>query len=260
MDGGGRLTQPLKRSRAARPAGSAARAWLSNLAELPSSIRRLHRRWSSRIQGFRLPRRAGLWATGLLFAGTLIYGAIKGGHLPEITTQLRASRDAAANAAGFRIARVAIEGRHTLSEADVLTAAGVTPRDSLLFLDLEAARARLLTSAWIADATLRKLYPGELQIAITERTPFAIWQKAGALFVIAADGTVLAPLTDRRLATLPLVVGTGAEIKAQAFLSVLAPCRNPHRRSALDHAAQERDRCAAARHEARGGTRHPDGA
>ena len=43
----------------------------------------------------------------------------------------------------------------------------------------------------IADAAVLKLYPNRLQITITERHAFALWQKNGRLSVIAADGTVL---------------------------------------------------------------------
>ena len=66
-------------------------------------------------------------------------------------------------------------------------------RTSLLFLDVEQARERLKTNPWIADATVLKLYPGELQIAIKERLAFALWQKDGRVSVIADDGTVLEP-------------------------------------------------------------------
>ena len=57
--------------------------------------------------------------------------------------------------------------------------------------------------------------PAGSQIAITERVPFALWQKDGKINVISADGTVLAPLTERRFVALPLVVGRGAETQGE---------------------------------------------
>ena len=42
-----------------------------------------------------------------------------------------------------------------------------------------AVRERLRTNPWIADATVLKLYPGELQVSIMERQAFALWQKDG---------------------------------------------------------------------------------
>ena len=92
---------------------------------------------------------------------------------------------------------------------------------SLLFLDVEQTRERLKTNPWIADATVLKLYPGELQIGIKEREAFALWQKDGRVSVIADDGTVLEPYVAPRLIELPLVVGRGAETRAKEFLALL---------------------------------------
>src|SRR5208282_724246 len=104
---------------------------------------------------------------------------------------------------------------------EILTIAGVTGRASLLFLDADAARARLLANPWIADASVLKLYPDRLQIAVTERKAFALWQKDGRLNVIAADGTVLEPFVPGRYTGLPLVVGRGAQREASEFLAVM---------------------------------------
>jgi cell division protein FtsQ len=97
----------------------------------------------------------------------------------------------------------------------------VTGTSSLLFLDVAAARERLKTNPWIADATVLKLYPGELQVSIAERQAFALWQKDGRISVIADDGTVLEPYIAPGLVRLPLVVGRGAETQAKAFLALL---------------------------------------
>src|ERR1700727_440321 len=73
----------------------------------------------------------------------------------------------------------------------------------------------------VADAAVLKLYPDRLQITITERVAFALWQKDGRVSVIAADGTVLEPFVENRYLGLPLVVGSGAERQAKDFLAVL---------------------------------------
>jgi cell division protein FtsQ len=134
---------------------------------------------------------------------------------------LKDARDGAGNAAGFRIVSVALAGQHHVSREEVLAVAGVTGSTSLLFLDVEQTRERLKTNPWIADATVLKLYPGELQIGIKEREAFALWQKDGQVSVIADDGTVLEPYVSPRLIELPLVVGRGAETRAKEFLALL---------------------------------------
>jgi len=168
-----------------------------------------------------LPNRIGVAATVLILLGSAGFGVVKGGHLEELTAALSDTRNALANSAGFRITTVAINGRKQLTQDEVLAIGGVNGRSSLLFLDAETVRDKLKANPWIGDATVLKLYPGRLQIDIVERSAFALWQRDGRLAVIADDGAVLEPYVTRRFATLPLVVGKGAETRARDFLALL---------------------------------------
>jgi cell division protein FtsQ len=176
-----------------------------------------------------LPPRMGVAATVLILLGSAGFGIVKGGHVEELTTALSDTRNALANSAGFRITTVAINGRKQLTQDEVLAIGGVNGRSSLLFLDAEAVRDKLKANPWIGEATVLKLYPGRLQIDITERSAFALWQQDGHLSVIADDGAVLEPYLSRRFISLPLVVGKGAETRARDFLALLA--RYPQVRS-----------------------------
>jgi cell division protein FtsQ len=168
-----------------------------------------------------VPHRAGIAATVLMLLGSAGFGVVRGGHLAELTSAMSDTRNAIANSAGFRITTVAINGRKQLSQDEVLGIGGVNGRSSLLFLDAATVRDKLKANPWIADATVLKLYPGQLQIDITERSAFALWQQDGRLAVIADDGAVLEPYVSRRFLTLPLVVGKGAETHARDFLALL---------------------------------------
>ncbi len=192
---------------------SAYRAWLDRLARRPP------------------PRGLGLVGMLMFLGLALGYGALLGGHVPAVVEWLKDARDQAANAAGFRIAAVSLTGQKEVSRAEVLAIAGVTGHVSLLFLDAEAARARLMANPWIADAAVLKLYPDRLQISVTERQAFALWQKNGAVSVIAADGTVLEPFIEDRYRDLPLLVGNGAERAGHDFIAILD--RFPEIRSML---------------------------
>jgi cell division protein FtsQ len=139
-----------------------------------------------------------------------------------LTEALSDTRNAIANSAGFRITTVAINGRKQLTQDEVLAIGGVNGRSSLLFLDADAVRDKLKANPWIGEATVLKLYPGQLQIDIVERSAFALWQQDGRLSVIADDGAVLEPYVSRRFVSLPLVVGKGAETRAKDFLALLA--------------------------------------
>ena len=168
---------------------------------------------------WRLPRGFGLLAAAIVIFASTSYGMIKGGHVPTLVSALADARDGVANQAGFRIKGVAVSGNTHMSREQILATAGISGSSSLVFLDVESARERLKRAPWIADASVLKLYPGELQIGIKEREAFALWQKDGTISVIAGDGTVLEPLTSPALMKLPFVVGTGAEQRAKAFLA-----------------------------------------
>src|SRR6266481_5151604 len=168
-----------------------------------------------------LPARAGVAATVLFLLGSAGFGIVKGGHVEELSTAASDTRNALANSAGFRITTVAINGRKQLTQDEVLAIGGVNGRSSLLFLDAATVRDKLKANPWIADATVLKLYPGQLQIDIVERSAFALWQQDGRLSVIADDGAVLEPYVSRRFVTLPLVVGKGAAPRARDFLALL---------------------------------------
>jgi cell division protein FtsQ len=178
-----------------------------------------------------LPSGIGIAGSVLLLAGALGYGVVKGQHVADLITWFKDARDTVANSVGFRIAAISLTGSKEVSREEILTTAGVTGRASLLFLDADAARAQLMANPWIGDAAVLKLYPDRLQITVTERQAFAIWQKDGRVSVIAADGTVLEPFVERRYVGLPLVVGNGAERFAKDFLAVLD--RYPDIRSQL---------------------------
>jgi len=168
-----------------------------------------------------LPHRLGTVAALALLCGSVWLGVVKGGHVEEVSTAFSDARNALANSAGFRITAVAINGRKQLTQDEVLAIGGVTGRSSLLFLDAIAVRDRLKANPWIAEATVQKFFPNQLQIDIVERKAFALWQQDGKLSVVADDGAVLEPYVSRRFLSLPLVVGKGAESRAHDFLALL---------------------------------------
>jgi cell division protein FtsQ len=246
MDGAGRLDQPLTRSRfsagdavGAAPDGrrrargrrrrtrlklpTSRQYWRQFWrqvwpSEWVSAWRRRVVRWATRLS--RLPPGVGVAASILLLLAAIGYGVVKGDHLAVVTDWAKNVRDEAASSLGFRIATISLSGEKEMSREDILAAIGVTNRTSLLFLDADAARARLLAIPRIGDAAVLKLYPDRLQITITERQAFALWQKDGRVSVIAEDGTVLEPFSGR-YAGLPMVVGKGAARRAKDFLALV---------------------------------------
>jgi cell division protein FtsQ len=227
MDDRGRLAQPLKgmarfRSRIAPSAAVRAAANADHARPAGPRFARIVNRWTF-LLNTRIPRGLGLAATAVVILASLAYGVVKGDHVATVVAGLKDARDGAANAAGFRITSIALAGNNHLSREEVLATAGISGITSLLFLDVGEARERLKTNPWISDATVLKLYPGELQIGIKEREAFALWQKDGRVTVIADDGTVLEPYVAPQLLRLPLVVGSRAQTRAKEFLASLGP-------------------------------------
>ncbi len=179
------------------------------------------RRYTLPLTHMHVPRFTGVVAGALFLGAAATYGVVRGEHTVDVEMFLKDVGDSAANAAGMRIATVSLSGQRQVSREEIFAAAGVTDHSSLLFLDVAAARAKLEAIPWVAEATVRKLYPDRLQITVTEREAFALWQQQGKVSVIAADGTVLSGRIEQRLATLPFVVGNGAAAKARGFLAVL---------------------------------------
>src|SRR5579884_358005 len=167
-------------------------------------------RFGDALLQIKIPRGLGSSAAAVFLLASVVYGAVRGGHGPEIVSNLHDLCDDVANGLGFRISEVSLTGERELSRERVLAIAGVTGHSSLLFLDPATTRARLLGNPWIAEATVLKLYPGRLRIELKERKPFALWQQGGKVYVIADDGTVLENYIEQRFAALPLVVGAGA--------------------------------------------------
>lgn len=168
-------------------------------------------------------RGSGTWLIALLFAATGAYGIQRGGHTPVAIETARDMVDAAANLAGFKIAKVNLSGQNHVTYGEILATAGVKPTSSLVFLDAEGARTRLEELAWIKRATVQKLYPDRLDIQVVEREGFALWQKDGKINVIARDGTIIAPYSDDpRYIRLPIVVGDGAEKNVGQIVEALS--------------------------------------
>ncbi len=147
----------------------------------------------------------------ILLAG--IAGSVAG-------NKILAYSDRALSASGLRVRSIQVEGNHEVSKLDVLQSVGFGDR-SMIAINVGDIRGKIRNLAWVRDATVRKIYPGTLSVAIKERAPFAIWQHGSQLTLVAQDGQPIAPY-DSRFADLPLVVGEGAAKRAAGFIAVIA--------------------------------------
>ena len=192
----------------------AVRANASHHVVLPRPLRRPVR--ALRRVDWRLPSHIGTKSLVALFIATAIGGVVLGGNGMTVFSAVTAK-------AGFAIEKVEITGQSETSETDVLSALDIGQYPSLLTLDLEDAQARIEKLPWVKTASLKKLFPDSVEIRITERQPYAVWQHDGKLSLTDRDGKLITDAIDDRYAGLPHVVGVGAAEKVADFTSLLAP-------------------------------------
>src|SRR6478736_872574 len=213
MDGGGRLPRSVN-AMTAKPVSVARRAPVARpVSRLPVQhagpqllvgerqgkwLRRSRRSAIAVPLAQRLPSSLGTWLAIGFLTLSLGTGFVMGGHWQAMQDQHGEPRHMLARVLGFGVDRVTISGLSGLSEQEVLVAAGLDSKTSLVFFDADEARRQLEATPLIREAAVRKLYPGEISISLTEREPYALWQVKGELFVIAADGTVIDKMDDGR--------------------------------------------------------------
>jgi cell division protein FtsQ len=195
----------------------------SNQQRQPSRTtrRRPHNLLIQKTIEFAHRRHSGSILMVALFAATGLYGIAQGGAYTAYIQREGTIPDQIAKAFGFAIKAVTITGARELTENEILTLAGVSPRNSLVFLNVADLRARLKAVPLIKDASVSKLFPNRLLIEVEERQPYALWQKDGSISIVAADGTVIDDLHDPRYENLPLVTGEGANGKIADYTALL---------------------------------------
>src|SRR5271154_2310107 len=227
VDGGGRVLRSL--TAALGPRRQATPAFAGAAPAAPSVLlrgERARRAFWARLRFDRpAPSCTGLAFTALLLAAVFVAGACRGGQYGVFVAEHGGIGDFVARGFGFAIRSVKISGFTDLRESDVLSLAGITHKESLPFFDVAAARANLEAAPLVKQASVRKLYPGQIVIDIVERTPAAVWQKDGQVSAIAADGATTDEPRPTRSPDLPLVVGGGANERLRGVFFPLDAAR-----------------------------------
>jgi cell division protein FtsQ len=90
----------------------------------------------------------------------------------------------------LRVGRVQVSGSHFLSEGEVRELLGPAVGENILALDIEALKARLRASPWVADATVSRTLPDTLRVEIRERVPLAL-AELDRLYLIDGNGDLI---------------------------------------------------------------------
>ncbi len=168
-----------------------------------------------------LVRPALLVSVGVIVAGAAVIAlAVSGTPQRLLADTVRAIEDAAADA-GFVVGTVTVEGRVHEDRDAILAASGLRLGQPILAVSPDMVRRRLEELPWVEQASVHRRLPSHVHLALTERTPFAIWQNRGTFAVIDRDGRVITRDGVERFAHLPHVVGEGAAEAAAALLDLL---------------------------------------
>jgi cell division protein FtsQ len=105
----------------------------------------------------------------------------------------------------FHVAAVRVYGTDRVTQQDLVQLAQIQRGVSLLRLDVDEVRTRVMQHPWIRDALVHRLYPNELEVIVYERRPTAILE-SGNSYVVDGAGYVLGKLGSKEGAGLPRLV------------------------------------------------------
>lgn len=91
----------------------------------------------------------------------------------------------------FHVDQINVRGNHRLSKGEVLAMLQSLRGRSVLAVDLSEWRQALLSSPWVADASLRRTLPSTIDVVILERAPLGIGRINGALYLVDDRGAVI---------------------------------------------------------------------
>jgi cell division protein FtsQ len=92
----------------------------------------------------------------------------------------------------FDVDAVRVEGAQHVAADDVRRASGIGRRDALLFADTAAAARRVEELPWVADATVRRDWPGTIRIRVVEHAPAVFVRDGDLVVLVAANGRAIA--------------------------------------------------------------------
>ena len=89
------------------------------------------------------------------------------------------------------ITRITVSGNERMSRGEVLAVLDGLRGTNVLAVDLNVWRQKLLQSPWVADATMRRVFPGTVAVTIAERTPLGIGRIGDGLYLVDQRGTII---------------------------------------------------------------------
>jgi cell division protein FtsQ len=193
--------------------------------------------------------RRGLSALGALFArpvlalGTglvliaVIAALLISGVVSRTVHGVKSDVSGVAGNAGFGVYEIHINGNRRVPTGTIFAALGLKPGQSIFFVDLPEARARIMALDWIGSADVMRRYPDSITVTVTEKHPFALWQTPeGEVAVMERSGGLITTHDVEKFSRLPKLIGPGAPQTAAPLVDAVMA----HRAVSARVAAYER--------------------
>jgi cell division protein FtsQ len=133
-------------------------------------------------------------------------------------------------AAGLGIDEVVVTGHRFTPDSDILDSVDLANVRTMMALDSAQVKARVERLPWIASATITRVYPGRIDIAVTERAPFAVWLAGTSATLVDETGRPLAAVAPTYFPALPRLSGVGAPTAGRALFHMLRHVPEIHAR------------------------------
>ncbi len=154
-----------------------------------------------------------------LLGAAIMGGLVDGRHVLQSG---RTPGDRFAALVGLAAQDITIAGLTNHDAEQLLKVIGVRPGSSLIGFDAGTAKRLLEGIDWVEEAAVQRTFPNQLDITLTERKPFAVWQRGMSHYVIDRNGVAMSGIDATRAGQLPLVSGEGANEAAAGLMDDLA--------------------------------------
>jgi cell division protein FtsQ len=183
--------------------------------------------WSYRYQRLMLtPFYRRLVRVGLPAGGAALVALLwlsSEGNRAVVGGWIEAAFDAVQERPEFMVASVEVTGADRALEAAIREVARMPLPVSSFDLDLDALRLEVTDLTAVRSAQVRVHPGGELEIAVVQRTPVAVWRYADGLRLIDAEGVMTGMIAERAdRSDLPLIAGDGAKDAIDEALALFA--------------------------------------
>ncbi|MBT8212646.1 MAG: FtsQ-type POTRA domain-containing protein [Acidimicrobiia bacterium] len=110
--------------------------------------------------------------------------------------------------------QVEVSGVARSSTLETLAALDVEPGLPMVAVRSGSIAEAVASDPWVADATVRVVWPNRVEVRVSERVPVAVATVGGATWLMSTDGVVLAPAAGEALSSILVEVPVDLEVGA----------------------------------------------